>query len=50
MLDDKKIAFITCVNSDYWYGECKLYLEHLTIPDDMTAEFIDVRDAEEFLA
>ena len=26
MLDDKKVAFITCVNSDYWYDECLLYL------------------------
>lgn len=45
MLDDKKIAFITCVNSDYWYSECLLYLKHLKIPDNMTAEFIDIRDA-----
>ena len=50
MLDDKKIAFITCVNSDWWYSECKLYLEHLIIPDGMTAEFFDVRDAESMTA
>ncbi len=45
MLDDKKIAFITCVNSDWWYSECLLYLKHLKIPENMTAEFIDVRNA-----
>ena len=45
MLDDKKVAFITCVNDDWWYSECRLYLEHLTIPDGFEAEFIDVRDA-----
>ena len=50
MLDAKKIAFITCVNNDWWYSECRLYLEHLTIPDGMTAEFIDVRDAESMTA
>ena len=50
LLDEKKVAFITCVNSDWWYGECRLYLEHLTIPDGMTAEFIDVRDAESMTA
>ncbi len=45
MLDDKKIAFITCVNSDWWYSECLLYLKHLQIPEGMSAEFIPVRDA-----
>jgi len=45
MLNDKKIAFITCVNSDWWYSECLLYLKHLKIPENMTAEFIDVRNA-----
>ena len=44
-LDDKKIAFITCVNSDFWYSECLLYLKHLKIPENMTAEFIDIRNA-----
>ena len=45
MLDDKKVAFITCANSDWWYSECRLYLEHLNIPEGMKAEIIDVRDA-----
>lgn len=45
LLDDKKIAFITCVNSDYWYEECILYLKNIKIPEKMTAEFIPVRDA-----
>ena len=45
MLDDKKVAFITCVNSDWWYSECLLYLEHLKIPAGMTIEFIAIRDA-----
>ena len=46
MLNEKKVAFITCVNSDYWYSECLLYLKHLKIPEGMTAEFIDVHAAE----
>ena len=45
MLDEKKVAFITCVNSDYWYDECLLYLKSLKIPEGMTAEFIPVRGA-----
>ncbi len=44
--DEKKVAFITCVNNDYWYDECFLYLKHLKIPEGMSAEFIDVRDAD----
>ena len=28
-LDEKKVAFITCVNSEDWYSECLLYLKHL---------------------
>ena len=45
MTDDKKIAFITCVNSDYWYSECLLYLRHLNFPTEISAEFIDIRGA-----
>lgn len=44
-LDASRVAFITCVNSDEWYDECHLYLEHLNIPAGMTAEFIPVRGA-----
>ena len=43
--DAKKIAFITCVNHEEWYSECRLYLEHLRLPDGMTAEYIPVRGA-----
>ena len=42
MADEKKVAFITCVNSDYWYSECLLYLKHLKIPEGMTAEIIPI--------
>ena len=44
-LDDSKVAFITCVNSEDWYSECRLYLEHLELPAGMTAEFIPVHGA-----
>ena len=26
-LDPQKVEFITCVNSEDWYSECRLYLE-----------------------
>ena len=44
-MDDKKFAFITCVNSDYWYNECVLYLQHLKIPEGFKIEIIPVRGA-----
>ena len=44
-MDDRKVAFITCVNSDYWYSECVLYLKHLKIPAGMQIEFVDIRNA-----
>lgn len=44
-LNKDKIAFITCVNSEDWYSECRLYLESLNIPEGMTAEFIPVHGA-----
>ena len=50
MIDENKITFITCVNNDYWYSECLLYLKHLKMPAGMTAEFIDVRGAKSMTA
>lgn len=44
-LDAGKVAFITCVNSEDWYSECRLYLEHLELPAGMKAEFIPVHGA-----
>ena len=44
-LDAKKVAFITCVNSDYWYDECTLYLKNLNVPAGMSVETIPVRNA-----
>lgn len=40
-----KIAFITCVNNDEQYEECRLYLEALELPEGMVAEYIPIRDA-----
>ena len=45
MIDEKKFAFITCVNSDYWYSECLLYLQHLNIPEGFSVECVDIRGA-----
>ena len=45
VLDAHKVAFITCVNSEEWYEECRLYLEHLQLPAGMTMELVPVRGA-----
>ena len=45
MADDKKIAFITCVNDEEQYEECSLYLRHLQLPHGMTMEYLPVRGA-----
>ena len=44
-IDNKKAAFITCVNSDEWYDECRLYLEHLKVPAGMTVEYLPIKGA-----
>lgn len=43
---EKRIAFITCVNSEMWYHECQLYIKHLAVPDGMAVEFIPIWDAQ----
>ena len=44
-MNQKKCAFITCVNNEDWYSECCLYLQHLNVPPEFTVEFIPVRNA-----
>ena len=43
--DNKKIAIITCVNDEALYNESLLYIEHLTVPEDMKIELIEVQQA-----
>lgn len=43
--DAGKICFITCVNDEDWYGECRLYLRHLHLPSGMEAEYLPIRGA-----
>ena len=48
--DAHKVAFITCVNNEDWYDECRLYLEHLQLPAGMTMELVPVRGASSMCA
>lgn len=49
-MDEKKIAFITCVNDDDMYQESMLYLQHLKMPKGMSAEYIPIRGAKSMTA
>ena len=49
-LDAGKVAFITCVNSEEWYEECRLYLEHIRLPEGFRAEYLPQRGASSMCA
>lgn len=44
-MNDKKICFITCVNSQLFYEECIRYIERLIIPNGYEVEVIGVTEA-----
>lgn len=44
-MDERKIAFISCVNDEEKYEKCLSHLERLCIPEGMTVVYIPVRGA-----
>ena len=44
-MDKKKIAFITCVNDEAEYAECRFYLDRLHIPEGYHVDRIEIRGA-----
>jgi len=44
-MNDKKVAFIICVNDMWAYKECKYYLDHLLIPDGYGMDVITIAEA-----
>lgn len=44
-VDDKKIAFITLVNDEAEYAECRSYLDRLHIPEGYQIDRIEIRGA-----
>lgn len=44
-MNDKKIAFITCVNDETAYEECKYYLNRLSVPPGYETDVIAVAEA-----
>ncbi len=45
-LNEKKIAFISCVNNDLYYNESLEYIKNLTIPDGYEIEVIKITNAD----
>lgn len=44
-MNEKKVAFIICVNDMQAYAECKYYLDHLLIPDGYEIDVITITEA-----
>lgn len=44
-MNEKKIAFIICVNDMRAYTECKYYLDHLRVPEGYETDVISIAEA-----
>ena len=44
-MDEKKIAFILCVNDEMEYMECKHYLDHLIVPQGYVTDILTIQEA-----
>ncbi len=44
-IDNKRIAFIICVNDEEEYAECQYYLNRLHIPEGYEMDIISIREA-----
>ena len=45
-MNDKKICFIMCVNSQLFYDECIQYIERLVIPEGYELDLITITEAQ----
>lgn len=45
-MNEKKMAFIICVNNELYYEECCWYLSQLVVPEGFETDIIAVREAE----
>lgn len=46
-MNDKKIAFIICVNNELYFEECVWYIERLYIPEGYETDVIGITEAED---
>ena len=44
-MNDRKVAFIICINDILAYRECKLYLDHLLVPEGFETDVISIEEA-----
>lgn len=44
-MDENKICFIICVNSDLFFSECVRYIQRLKVPEGMEVELVEIREA-----
>lgn len=49
-MNEKKVAFILCVNDEMEYSECRYYLDMLKIPEGYETDVIIVQEAESMTA
>ena len=45
-MDEKKIAFIICVNDLWYYEECVRYIQELCVPDTYTVDIMCIQEAD----
>lgn len=45
MLNKHQVAFITCVNDEAEYAECRHYLDRLYVPEGYSTDVIGIREA-----
>lgn len=49
-MNNKKIAFIICVNSEMYFQECLWYINRLSVPDGYEIDVIAIREANSMCA
>lgn len=49
-MDEKKIAFIVCVNDDAYFEECQFYINRLRVPEGYGTDILAIREADSMCA
>ncbi len=49
-MNEKKIAFIICVNNQLYFEECRFYIEQLNIPEGFETDVLAIQDADSMCA
>lgn len=50
LTNDRKIAFIICVNNDMYFDECRYYIERLHVPEGYEIDVLAIREADSMCA